>query len=330
MFGSTVLEVALGLTFIYLMLSLICSALQELIASFLKLRSTNLYSGIQMLLGSSLAATLYDHPFIKTLHGPKSLPSYIPSRLFVKALLDVVAPSVPNQVITVDYIRTQINKVPDANLQKILLILLNESGDDIEKLRGSVEQWFCEAMERVSGWYKRRTHIVIFVVAVIVTVVANADTMMIVNTLAKDTALRTTVANQAELFSRSVSPFGMKDKEQPSSGGIVQPSQEQELMNRANEIDRQLGALEQTGLQLGWRISATTEPKNPKNQQDPINLKNDQDPRRVPLGIGEWVYKIFGLIITACALSLGAPFWFDILKKVSTIRSSGRAPSESK
>jgi hypothetical protein len=38
--------------------------------------------------------------------------------------------------------------------------------------------------------------------------------------------------------------------------------------------------------------------------------------------------KIVGLLLSAFALSLGAPFWFDMLNKVITIRSAGDAPHE--
>jgi len=44
----------------------------------------------------------------------------------------------------------------------------------------------------------------------------------------------------------------------------------------------------------------------------------------------EWWMKILGWILTALALSLGAPFWFDMLKKVMSIRNVGKNPDEKK
>lgn len=38
--------------------------------------------------------------------------------------------------------------------------------------------------------------------------------------------------------------------------------------------------------------------------------------------------RLIGFVITALALSLGAPFWFDLLKKLVSIRSSGVKPEE--
>jgi hypothetical protein len=42
----------------------------------------------------------------------------------------------------------------------------------------------------------------------------------------------------------------------------------------------------------------------------------------------EIVSKLVGFLLTAFALSLGAPFWFDTLNKLINIRTAGRAPDE--
>src|SRR5918911_567910 len=84
LFGSTLLEVAIGVVFVYLLLSLLCSALGELIEAFLKYRARYLEQGIKKLLdNSSLAADLFAHPLVKAL-GDR--PSYIPARTFSLAL----------------------------------------------------------------------------------------------------------------------------------------------------------------------------------------------------------------------------------------------------
>jgi hypothetical protein len=41
-----------------------------------------------------------------------------------------------------------------------------------------------------------------------------------------------------------------------------------------------------------------------------------------------WLQKFLGLLITGLAAAQGAPFWFDVLKKVVNVRSSGINPSE--
>ena len=39
--------------------------------------------------------------------------------------------------------------------------------------------------------------------------------------------------------------------------------------------------------------------------------------------------KILGLLLTAVAVTQGAPFWFDLIKKLSNPRSSGPVPATS-
>jgi hypothetical protein len=52
------------------------------------------------------------------------------------------------------------------------------------------------------------------------------------------------------------------------------------------------------------------------------------DARRYPNGFIEWLLKLIGLLLTAVAASLGAPFWFDILNKFMNVRAVGASPDE--
>ena len=77
MLDSPIIDVAIGLVFFYVTLSLVCSSIQEIIASLLGLRSRNLKKGIENLIGNEYAQAMYDHPLIKGMRKPKKLPSYI-------------------------------------------------------------------------------------------------------------------------------------------------------------------------------------------------------------------------------------------------------------
>jgi hypothetical protein len=65
--GSNLLEVALGLIFIYFLLSLMCSALAETFSRFFALRANNLQTGIKAILqeNEGLVQAFNDHPLIK-------------------------------------------------------------------------------------------------------------------------------------------------------------------------------------------------------------------------------------------------------------------------
>ena len=99
MFGSEILEVAIGLILVYLLLALICSALSEYIAQLVALRSGTLEKGVRNFLddpkGIRLAGKIYDHSLVKALYKKgflhrKGRPSNIPARTFALALFDTV------------------------------------------------------------------------------------------------------------------------------------------------------------------------------------------------------------------------------------------------
>jgi hypothetical protein len=73
MFGSTILDVAIGMIFSFLAVSLFTSATVEAINSLLQLRAVNLKSGIMALVNdprfAGLAKKLYEHALISPL-GP--------------------------------------------------------------------------------------------------------------------------------------------------------------------------------------------------------------------------------------------------------------------
>src|SRR5437763_12565718 len=101
MFGSTILEVAIGVIFVYLLVSLICTAISEGIATVLNKRGRNLFEGIANLLNdpkfTGLAQQLYSHGLVDgisqgaaDLKAPNRLPSYMPSDTFSLALIDLL------------------------------------------------------------------------------------------------------------------------------------------------------------------------------------------------------------------------------------------------
>ncbi len=312
MFGLQTLDIAIGLIFVYLLLALICTTASELLAGLFNRRSRNLFTGIRGLLedeavrlknpkdpddpkGKGLVDLFYDHPLIKALSGRrmwgkgKSKPSYIPSRAFALAVLDIITPTDPDKEKTIDDIRAAIKALPaDSDVRRTLLILLEEAKSDLEKFREGVEVWFNNAMDRVSGWYKRRTQVIVFVIAVVVTAIANADTIQIARTLANDAALREALVAQAQEYAKNPPPA--------SPGAQAGTPAPQEI------IRENAATLQSLGLKLGWQ---------------------DESGERI-----DWVNKIFGLLLTALAVSMGAPFWFDMLNKVISVRATGKPPKE--
>jgi hypothetical protein len=80
-----------------------------------------------------------------------------------------------------------------------------------------------------------------------------------------------------------------------------------------------MDTLNALGLPLGWVWPAD---ETTVNATQPAGVAKALDPRQPPCTVGAWLTKIVGWLMTAFAISLGAPFWFDLLNKVVGLRST--------
>jgi hypothetical protein len=409
MFGSNALEIAIGLVFIYLLLSVLCTVINEGIAAAIEQRGKTLLEGVKNLLNdpefNSLAQYVYNHgliggmmegvtDFTKT----NRLPSYIAPNNFALALIDilgsygagpalveqrqkelviqqeksiaepaneslketlaeaqaalelaikgaadlrlkygaaqdaakevkkladfgkiqkasetlqnaltagrVLAAEHPDALAAIEkgiealapgYTKQSLLTLIDKTKRETRLLLTEiQTGEQaVEKLRQNLEDWFNDAMDRFSGWYKRWTRQISFGVAVVIVVVANADTMMLANRLARDAALRAGIVAAADNASQKIA----------GDTSNIQTARQQ-LLDESEKLN----------LPLGWM--------NPEvnGTEDPFA------PERIPQTTSGWLMKIFGLLMTALAVSLGAPFWFDTLSKFMNVRGAGKVP----
>lgn len=215
MFGLQILDIAIGLIFIYLILALTCTAVNELIAGALDRRSKNLFQGITNLLKDSdvkvpsgegaasqdLLASFFSHPLIKSLEENGKTPSYIPSRTFALTLLDLIAPASSQAPRTITDLRAAVENLDkNSPLRRALLVMLDDAGDDLKKIQANVEIWFNNSMDRVSSWYKTRTQTIVIIIAVLVVLATNADTIRIGKALSNDQALRDALVAQAQEY----------------------------------------------------------------------------------------------------------------------------------
>jgi len=219
LFGSEILEVAIGIGFLYLLLSLVCSAITEGIARAFAMRSGTLRSGIRNLLGDpdgkGIAKDLYNHPLIKGLYRPSwfdrtigrdGKPSYISPHVFSLALLDTLAPSESALGSrTLSDVRSKVAEIQNDDLRRALLVCMDDADGKLDRARANVEQWFEGAMERVSGWYKRKMQLIILGVAAVLSVTLNVDSFDVANALWSDAALRDSVVATI-LLSRGTHP----------------------------------------------------------------------------------------------------------------------------
>jgi len=354
MFGSEILDIILGLIFVYLLLSVVCSGVNEYIAALTNRRGKMLLKGIETLLkDAGLADQVMGHRIIDGLKRESGkLPSYIPARSFAIALLDTLgyqpgtggrvvkggpggasAAAAPERgdkasqpsprdrlhglisLLQQDAMGDVVQFAPDSEMLKhadmpeavrnAVASAADGARTEYQKLHDSVEVWFNNGMDRVSGAYKRRTQVILLVIATAVSLATNADTLVLWRKIASSEAVRAGLVSQAQAYAAHVA-----ESDTPRAIPL-------DLDTARARFKQSVFDLRGTGLQFGWA----------EDDLAPLGLAG------APVGsgwqtLGSWLAKLVGLALTVIALSLGAPFWFDMLNKVVNLRNAGRAPNE--
>jgi hypothetical protein len=210
-------------------------------------------------------------------------------------------------------IERAVARLPRGHTRETLLVLVEktkrESGllvgevrdtqHELEQLRLNVEQWFTDAMQRVGGWYKRWTQRVQLVLAGLIVLVANADTIGMANRLTHDDALRASVVQAA---SQASAAPPMADASEART----------KLLHEARTLT----------LPLGWTCAQA-------GLQNCVDVHPGSDWHSWDFWIA-WLLKLVGLLISVMAVSMGAPFWFDTLSKFVNLRGAGTPPGDTK
>jgi hypothetical protein len=317
-FGSTILEVIIGMLFVYLLLSLLCSAIGEYLESKRNNRAKLLQKGIELLLNDTsgpattdLAKQFYAHGLIRPLYrDAKTLPSYIPSRTFALALWNMATAGGSGVTTDLREIRKTVANLPQLELRTALLTLIDEANGDLDRARANIEDWYESAMDRVSGWYKRKTAYTMLTLGIVVSAAINADTINLATALARNSALRSAVVSAAERRMAASSPPGGQEQQKPPAGTADAAAREAAA---AQAMARAHGDVKALGLPIGWKGSGAS----------------DDDLRRVPGTFMDWLLKVVGVLLTGFAVSQGAPFWFDLLNKVIVVRSTVKPKEKS-
>lgn len=404
--GSVVIDTAIGLFFVFLTASLICTGVLEYISKRLNKRGDYLLRGLREMLdippatpgastsapvppavplglleagktrdklnglataGLRLAADLkradpashkppapladlvLAHPIIATLHRPARpglpvppapgrfeappdhgvtawlrgrfttrrdemhLASYVSGRTFAGALIDLL---VPDDADKADLRRfgAAVEKLDETiPARAALLALLRDARGDIERLRSGIEQWYDEQMARVSGWYKRWAQWRLFLAGAILAVLVNVNAFDVAQTLYRDEPIRNAVVAKA----------------------LVAEGCPAEGPDREHCLAAQRTILEDLPLPLGWGVdeaiadcAAHHDGKSClRRPWLAVPFLTDALRHTGPVGV---ILTLLGWLTTAAAVSFGAPFWFDALNRVGSLRTAGRRSTEPK
>ena len=143
---EAILDVAIGMIFMWLILSIATMSVQEWIASYLKWRAKDLETAIERLLADKVwAEQLYNHPLIEGLAKKTGMkPSYIPANKFALALLDIVQTAGTQESFIQQRLlaaNRELKKAPD-QLGPFLLYIFKRFGTNIGRLLNRVLYFF--------------------------------------------------------------------------------------------------------------------------------------------------------------------------------------------
>ncbi len=299
---DAILEVAIGLVFTWLILSVGTSQVQEYIVERLNWRSRFLENSlVDMFQSRELVNEFYKHPliealFTKTMFGRLHKPSNVPNDIFAQAAVDVILNAGKNGIETpagsmnmatmqkslqdsMNYLQANNQRlaqtvkhiVPNMDMETIVpAVEASQLEANLAKLRGNTEVWFETAMSGASLSYRNNSRLIALLIGFALAWVFNIDSLHITNRLWRDPTLRQAIVAQA---------------------GNIDPKDE-------TGFDKTAAKLNELALPIGWVPDAW-----PQNTMG-------------------WGYKIFGFLITGAAAAQGAPFWFDILGKLSGLKKS--------
>jgi hypothetical protein len=306
MFGFPILEVAIGLCFVYLLLSLICTTVNETIVALTRRRGKMLAQGIATLLGDAdIKDKVYAHPLIKSLTQGNGLPSYISSDEFALALMDIVT----GQGNRADDSKAlQEGKGLDVfqdkatHLREVLGAIMADQRSALGTTQKKIANWYTQSMDRLSGAYKRRTTLWIWGLAIAVTLLTNANTIRVTQILWSNQAVRSAVVNAAQARAQQGEPMPLVDYSDPNNPEASKPVRVEDNALTRDE-NKLLGQL------MGWGTGDWSQ----MSETGPLIW---------------WGTHLLGWLFTVIALSLGAPFWFDMLNKFMNLRNAGKASSD--
>ncbi len=297
-----ILSIVIGLVFVLLLFSMLTSAVVEVYHAFKASRGNHLKETLEMMLGPEKARLFLEHAYFKQLSSAtkptstQKLPVWIDKSTFSAILADILTPEGGKMDI-----QERIDKIENQELRKVLNFLWRQSGGDIRAFQAKVEYWYDEVMARAKEWFIDSTKWRLFFFGTVLAAALNADTVQIYQSLSTNAVLREQIATDAAAFANSTDTSLVS-----RNSGVRDTTRKDTADARANFVKLKGMYSEHivSPLGLGW------------GQSKPANW-------------WEWLTKVVGWLLTGVAVTMGAPFWFEMLKKMLALKGGGSGGNSS-
>jgi hypothetical protein len=229
----------------------------------------------------------------------------------------------PISKINFDVIRESIDtsdKIP-ASFQKSLLTLVDRAesksesaSSHLHEFQQEIETMFDRSMQRATGVYKRNVQLVCFLIGLLCSILLNVNSVDLVSRLHRDNTLRVALSNSAPQLLRNY------NNRPATSANLDEINLE--------HLEKDLGATLPIVPLISYDNNSHSLTLNP----DFSDCSKDKTTHActVPsdslgkLSTSKLLGSIPGWLITAFAIYMGAPFWFEILGKLVQVRSIGK------
>lgn len=297
-------NIALALVLTYLLLSLLVTTLNEFIATSLKMRSKDLVEAIKTLVDDReirrlfYAGGLIRSTDLSLAHSDeKANPSYLDGKTFANGLLNALGHS--GSSFNLEGLKASIDQLGGGLLKDSLKSVIAMSAADLAGVQTGIATWFDSSMDRVSGDYVRKMKLISLGLGLVMAAALNVDSFRIAFYVSQNPEVVKTYEELAKNVTEAAPGGQAKDCTQEP------PAEKDKCL--AGLLNQQRDFLAQ--LPIGWTGDTLSEGKDP---------------------VGWILMKIFGLLLTGLAVSVGAPFWFDILQNVMNFRGAGKKADEKK
>jgi hypothetical protein len=240
---------------------------------------------------------------------------------------------------------------------KQLNMLFADARQDTNVFRHKLEDWFEETMERTTGWYKKQNQVILVIIGLALAASFNVDTIAITKILLKDKTAREQIVqlaiNRQKDYGQildSVKTVIIRTEVKIDSvtrtiDSVVKSNASDQFLDSVSKSIREdavavQGILGLNGIPakadssscretISLLDSAIAKETDPVKKEKIRMLRNKayecclQDIKPASPYQTSGFLKWIGWIITALAISLGAPFWFDLLNKFIKLRGSG-------
>lgn len=310
------LDVALGLSFIFFLFSVLVSTTSEMILGWTNARGKMLWEALSHLLPQNGhgndAAPLNDfieHPLIASMHRQttkdagvaKHFPSYLPTSQFSQVLMDLLETKGTEALAETRWEQVQkgIASLP-GDAQGALRALSREAErnllpgqEPMSVFQFLAGQWFDAMMNRTTGWYKRLSQSWNFGIGLVLAIACNLNVIAITRALSTNDDLRAAFVQKAEASVKAQSELATKMGVEASKGA-------------RSVFDQAVDELADAGFPVGWNKTTAG-----------VWLTNP---------FSTFFESLLGWLMAGAAAVLGSQFWFDLMKKIINLRGTGVRP----